>query len=334
MKHNTKITVILVTMFIIAQLIGLFVISVYNNPNINLPFGMEPPTPEPGPLEFPTMILIAFVFAIFLFFLLTRINAEKFIRLWFFLVTTLAIGLALKAFSLFTLGKDILLSSIFPTFLQSTFSFLSIIVILIALPLAYIKIFKRNLIVHNITELLIYPGIAAVFIPILGVFGIIILLLAISLYDIWAVWKSEIMQKMAKYQINKLRIFTGFFIPYASKNQKKKIKLIKQKALKLKDKKKEKFLEKQFKKSKIKVNLAILGGGDIIFPIITAGVFYVAIGLIPALIITASSIAGLLGLFMLARKGKFYPAMPFLTSAMYIGMIIIFLMRDVLKVSF
>jgi presenilin-like A22 family membrane protease len=293
---------------------------------------MEPPDIEPGPLEFPTMILIAFVFAIFLFFLLTRIKAEKFIKLWFFFVTTIAIGLALKAFSLFILKKDVLLSSVITT--QASFSFLSIIVILIAFPLAYIKIFKRNLIVHNLTELLIYPGIAAVFVPILGIFGIIILLLAISLYDIWAVWKSEIMQKMAKYQINNLKIFTGFFIPYANKKQKAKIKLIKQKALKLKDKKKEKFLEEQFKKSKIKINLAILGGGDIIFPIITAGVFYAVMGLIPSLIITVSATIGLLGLFILARKGKFYPAMPFLASAMYIGMIIIFFLRDVLGVAF
>jgi len=313
-------------MFVIAQLIGLFVIGIYNNPNLQLPFGMEPPDQTPEPLEFPTLILIAFVFAIFLFFLLTKINAEKFIRLWFFIVTTLAIGLALKAFAFFILKKDVPLSSLFTT--TSGISFISIIILLIALPLAYIKIFRRDIIIHNITELLIYPGIAAVFVPILGIFGIIILLLAISLYDLWAVWKSEIMQKMAKYQINNLRFFTGFFIPYADKKQKIKIQKIKQKALKLKNEKKEKFLEKEFKKSKIKVNLAILGGGDVIFPIITAGVFFKMLGIIPALIITLSATIGLLGLFISARKGKFYPAMPFLSSSMYIGMMIIFLLRE------
>jgi len=322
MKHNTKITIILVSMFIITQIIGLFVISIYQNNT--LPFGMQPPTPEPSPLEFPTIILIAFVFAIFLFFLLTKLNAEKFIRLWFFIVTTLAIGLALKAFAFFIFKKDVFLNSLFTT--NSEISLISLIIVFIALPLAYIKIFNRNIIIHNLSELLIYPGIAAVFVPILGVFGIIILLLAISLYDIWAVWKSEIMQKMAKYQINNLRFFTGFFIPYANKKQKNKIQLIKQKSLKLKDEKREKFLEKEFKKAKIKINLAILGGGDIIFPIITAGVFYRTLGIIPALIITVSATIGLLGLFMMARKGKFYPAMPFITSAMYIGMMINFLL--------
>jgi len=45
----------------------------------------------------------------------------------------------------------------------------------------------------------------------------------------WAVWHSGIMQKMAKYQINKLNIFSGFFIPYANKKTKQKIKLLKEK---------------------------------------------------------------------------------------------------------
>jgi presenilin-like A22 family membrane protease len=329
MKHNTKITIILITMFVITQLIGLFVISTYHLNGNQLPFGMEPPEKIDNPqgMGFLGTLLTAFIFAILIFFLLTKFKAEKFIRVWFFIVTTLAIGLALKAISFFIFKKDILLNNIFS--FQSNISLISIIIILLALPLAYIKIFKRNLITHNLTELLIYPGIAAVFVPILGILGIILLLLVISLYDIWAVWKSKFMQKMAKYQINNLRIFTGFFVPYVNKKQKTKIRLIKQKSLKFKGKIREKFLEKQFKKSKIKVNLAILGGGDVIFPIIAAGVFYVAFqSIIPALIILVSSTIGLLSLFLMARKGKFYPAMPFITIAIYLGIILIFLMRQ------
>ena len=87
-------------------------------------------------------------------------------------------------------------------------------------------------------------------------------------------------------------------------------------------KKGDKELDNQFKKAKIKIHLAILGGGDIVFPIITAGVFYKTFGLYSALLITAFASLALLGLFVLARKGKFYPAMPFLTAGMYLGMII------------
>jgi presenilin-like A22 family membrane protease len=193
----------------------------------------------------------------------------------------------------------------------------TLLILIIALPLAYIKIFKRHILIHNLTELVIYPGIAAVFVSILGVLGIIIVLLAISLYDIWAAWKSEFMQKMAKYQINNLKFFTGFFVPYTGRKQRKKIKALRQKY------KTKKQFEKHIEKAKIKVNLAILGGGDVIFPIITAGIFYkVYQSVWPALIITASATLALLTLFLMARKKKFYPAMPFLTIGMYLGMIV------------
>jgi len=290
-------------MFLITQLIGLFIVATYTN-GLELPYGMEPPEEiKESPENFGANILIAFALAITLFFILTKIRAEIFIRIWFFIVTTLALGLAINAI-----------------LFKITFTYYaSFIALLIALPLAYTKIFKRHILTHNITELLIYPGIAAVFVPLLNVLWMIILLLVISLYDIWAVWQSEFMQKMAKYQINNLKFFTGFFVPYADKKQKQKIKQIKQKYLKKGDKE----LEKQFKKAKIKVQLAILGGGDIIFPIITAGVFYkVYQSIFPALIITATATLALLFLFILARKGKFYPAMPFLTIGMFLGMII------------
>jgi presenilin-like A22 family membrane protease len=272
---------------------------------------MEPPE-DINPQTSIFSILFAFALAITLFFVLTRIKAEKFIRGWFFVVTVIAIGLTLNAV-LISIIVFIIKNS--P---RNPYEYLSIIVLAAAIPSAYIKIFRRNMLVHNLTELLIYPGIAAVFIPLLNVLGIIILLLAISLYDIWAVWHSEFMQNMAKYQIDKLKFFTGFFIPYAGKETREKIKLLKQKYKNKSDKVK----ESAFKKAKIKVNLAILGGGDIIFPIITAGVFFKYMGLIPALIITISATLGLLFLFIMARKGKFYPAMPFLTIAMYIGMMI------------
>jgi len=319
MKHNLKITIILVAMFVITQLIGLFVISVYQHPGNILPFNMQPPA-EVNPTDAFPSIIVAFIIAIGLFFVLTKINAEKLIRFWFFIVTALALGLTLKAIYLFGF-KDIIITNTIPllSYIIPEFSVFSLIIFfIIAIPLSIIKIFKRNILVHNLTELLIYPGIAAVFIPILNVYTIIILLLLISLYDIWAVWHSGFMQKMAKYQINNLRIFTGFFIPYANKKEKIKIKNIREKYTK----KSEKFLQGKFEKAKVKVNLAILGGGDVIFPIITAGIFYKYFGIVPALVITLFATLALVYLFVFAKKGKFYPAMPFLSAGMYVGMLI------------
>ena len=305
MKHNIKVTAILVCMFLVTQLIGLYIVSSYSD-GIDLPFGMEPPEEiqEVSLVGGLTSIVIAFVIAVLLFFLLMRINAQTFIRLWYFSVTIIALGLSLFVI-LYKLGIN-----------------MQLVALLIALPLAYIKVFKRNLYVHNFTELLIYPGIAAVFISFLNnVFGnnvilaTVMILFIISLYDMWAVWHSGFMQKMAEFQMNNLKFFTGFFVPYADKKNKAKIKLIKEK-YKGNDEK----LEKNFKKAKIKINLAILGGGDIIFPIITAGVFYEKFGLNSGILIAVMSTIALIGLFSFAKKGKYYPAMPFITAGLYIGM--------------
>jgi len=309
MKHNIKITAIILLMFLITQLIGLSIVNFYNNHQDKIPYDMQPS--EEIPTQSITQgiiyIIIMFTITIIIFIALTKIKAEIILRIWFFLVVSLGLGITLTAI-LYKLNIN-----------QST----SLIALSIAAILSFFKIYKKNLIVHNITELLIYPGVATIFVLFLfmlfktqTILGIIILLLVISLYDIWAVWHSEFMQKMANYQINNLKFFTGFFIPYADKKTKLKIKTLKQKYTT------EKELQKNFKKSKLKINLAILGGGDVIFPLITAGIFLKTYSIVPALIITTFSTISLLVLFILARKGKFYPAMPFLTIGIYLGMIL------------
>jgi len=298
MKHNAKITAILLIMFFVTQLIGLFVIYRYMPKDVALPYGFEPPEMSPG---FSLInIFVAMVVAIVLIFALMRIRAELFLRLWFFVVIVIAISIT------------------FSSVVMGLFPYSNYIVILAALPLAFFKIFRRNLLVHNITELLVYPGLASVFVPILNLWSIIVLLLLISAYDIYAVWHSGFMQKMVKFQINNLKIFAGFFIPYLGKRQREELKKIKnQKFSKLKQK-------------KIKVNLAILGGGDVVFPIITSGVVFTALGFVPALIVSIFATLSLLVLFVFAKKGKFYPAMPFLTAGLFVGMIVGYLVKVLL----
>jgi presenilin-like A22 family membrane protease len=176
--------------------------------------------------------------------------------------------------------------------------------IIIALPFAIIKVFNRNILIHNTTEFFIYPGVAAVFVPMLNQMTLIFLLVIISIYDMWAVWKSGIMQKMAKYQIKNVKVFSGFFIPYLSKKELEKLK-------KSKDKNKN-----------VKANVAILGGGDIIFPIIAAGVMLKTMGIYPALLVIAGATLGLGYLMLMGEKKKFYPAMPFISTGILIGMIL------------
>jgi len=285
-------------MFIVTQLIGLAVIHAYSpqeyrivysngtTENITvqkqLPYGMQPPEVKEE-IDFwkifPSMI-IAFVIAISLVLLLSKIKAKVFIRLWFFVVIILALSLTFYAF------------------LQDKLPYASYFVLILAIPLAYIKVFRQNFLVHNFTELLIYPGIAAVFVPILSIWTIIILLVLISIYDIWAVWHTGFMQKMAKFQINEVKVFGGFFIPYISKSLRAKLK---------------KLPKSKLKKKKIKVSLAILGGGDVVFPIIFAGVVLRALGWVPALFVTLGAVLAVLYLFLFAKKDKAYPAMPYIT---------------------
>ncbi|MEM2955990.1 MAG: presenilin family intramembrane aspartyl protease [Candidatus Pacearchaeota archaeon] len=315
MKHEIKITCLLLLMFLVTQLIGLVVIDVYSPKTIEqvvngtlanvtiekeIPYGMQPPKAK-AEISFAS-IIVSLAIAIFIFVLLMKVKARSLIKIWFTFVIFLTISIALTA----------LLTKIFP---QSIIR-MDIIALILAIPLTFYKIFKRNVLVHNFTELLIYPGLAAIFVPLLHVWSILILLILISIYDIWAVWKSSLMVNLAKFQIQKMKIFTGFLIPYLSKKDAiilervKKIKIKKNRIRALK---------------KIKMTLAILGGGDIVFPLIFAGVIYRASGLLPALMISLGATLALLLLFIFSKKGKFYPAMPFITAGCLFGYLIGFI---------
>jgi len=312
-KHKITITLLLISMFLITQFIGLFVVNAYAptsqeiyNPSTgeteiflsegSLPFGLQSPQDEPTPSFL--SIIFAFALAFALIFILMKYKWRIVIRLWFFLVVALALGISINAILKYTPLMNI-----------------AIVAIAIAIPLAFLKIFHPNMYIHNATELLIYPGIAAVFVPILTWKTVLALLILISIYDAWAVWKSGVMQKMAKFQMEELKIFGGFLIPSVSKKVRAQIAKIKQKY-------KGKKMPAKVKKKKFKVSLAILGGGDVIFPIITAGVFMQAFGIIPALFVIFGALAGLSFLFFITKKGKAYPAMPYITTGIFLGLLI------------
>jgi presenilin-like A22 family membrane protease len=273
-------------MFLIAQFIGLAIINYYAQPEHPLPYGMGMPEKQEynTPLDI-LSIVVAFAIAISVFFLLSKHKSKVIIRLWFFVVVLLALGVFFTA----------LLN------LQKPFLFLGLV---FALPIALSKIYKRNIVIHNLSELMIYPAIAAIFVPYLNVLGAIILLGLISIYDAWAVWKSGIMQKMAKFQMTEVKVFGGFLIPYLTKQQRTQLKKLENSNKKL-DK-------------KIKVNVAVLGGGDVVFPTIVAGIALINLGLFAALSIILGAFMGLGLLLILSEKKKFYPAMPFISAGILI----------------
>lgn len=328
MKHRLSITILILAMFLATQLLGLAVVNAYiphvktvtvGNVTTNvtiareLPYGMEPPktTPQNAMIS----IIIAIVLVTIAFLILTRINATLVIKIWFFSVVAISIAISLNAlFSMLGI-------------LDAAWK-ISLTAMIFAVVITSLKIFMPNFFTHNFSELLIYPGLAAVFVPILSPMTAIILLLIISVYDMYAVWKSNIMVEMAKYQMQTLRVFTGFFIPYWLKKPKPhemaKIQMARAMAKKLEKKISKRKMAKILKKQKVAV--ALLGGGDIAFPLIFAGVILRAISLPAALIIAGTATASLLLLLSFSRKGKFYPAMPFLTAGCLTGYLIVLLL--------
>ena len=256
MKHTAIITLILIGLFLGAQLMGLVILNKYNNKE--LPFNIKRPEfrQETSSISLLLTILIVTVFA----FLLIRLRARKVWMIWFFLSVFFTLVIAFSVF------------------------FNQYLALVIALVLAFLKTLRNNVYLHNFTELFIYGGLVAIFAPVLSLVSITILLILISVYDIIAVWKTKHMIKLAKFQ-TEMKVFAGLLIPYGKK-------------------------------------VAILGGGDIGFPLLFGGVILLNSGWLRALIVVLCVSVALSLLLFKGKKKKFYPAMPYLTAGCFVGYLI------------
>lgn len=298
MKHTFKITFILLGIFVLSQLIGLLVTNAYIDPVKSSEQGKtvfrevsvagveleRPPVDESSSFIF---IMIAILVGTLLVFIIMKYNQQFLWRLWFFFAVTMCLTISFSAF------------------IQSTYA------LILSFTLAVFKIFKPRILIHNLTEVFIYGGLAVIFVPILNLFSIFMLLLLISIYDMYAVWKSKHMVTLAKYQ-SKAKFFAGLLVPYSlPKDSKSK---------RTKNKKKA-------RKKLINVKVAVLGGGDIGFPLLFTGVMLKYYGLGLSFVIVPFTSLALLLLFLYGKKDKFYPAMPFLSLGCVAGFIALQLVR-------
>ncbi len=211
---------------------------------------------------------------------------ETFFQIALAIILTTAVALLVVRFKGVRIWKLWFFASIFFTLTISFAAFVKdIFAIMLAIIFSTIKVFKENMIINNLTELFIYGALAALFVPILDIFWVSMLLLVISLYDAIAVWKTKHMVSLAKFQTHS-RLFAGLHIKYSKKRE------------------------------------AILGGGDIAFPLLFSGVVLKVAGVLPAAIVVATTTMALLLLFVLGRKNTYYPAMPFLSIGCYVGIFI------------
>jgi presenilin-like A22 family membrane protease len=331
MKHTLKVTYFLMIIFISAQIIGLFLVSQTIYPQIDETGNIveddsgniiversedsEPIFDTKGNLIYLIgMILIGTALVL----LLNKFKLFSIWKIWFFLAIFGALFLALKV--------------VIP----------AIYAIILSLIFAYLKLFKPNILIHNLTELFIYGGIATILYRWFTVPAAILMLIIISIYDMIAVWKLKHMITMAKAQAEQ-KMFAGILIPYQGADSKNKSK---QKKTELSKTKKSDILKlaaplpKKISSTE-KAKTAILGGGDIAFPLIFAATImnhlieikepfsselaFIAVkqnAFFVSLIIPLFAALALFLLFLKSEKGKFYPAMPFISIGCIIGYLV------------
>lgn len=213
-------------------------------------------------------------------------ETTSFLPVFILVMVATALGLILIRYSLFSLWKFWFLLTIFITLTISFGAFINEkIAIAMAAVFALLKVFKGNWIIHNFTELFIYGALATMFVPIFNIVSVFVLLILISVYDYIAVRKTEHMIRLAKFQ-GENKTFAGLMVPY-------------------------------------KKGTAILGGGDIGFPLLFAAVAMKELhfGLLDyrAYLIPVAVSLVLFGLFLYGKDKKYYPAMPYATAGCIIG---------------
>jgi len=295
MKYDIQIIVTLVTLFFLSQIVGLSIL--YKDAHVQVVNGTTEvihgetvigPRPEfQGPQTFLWVISAVFI-TTGLVLLIVKFQKINWMKLLFFSATFLTVSISLGVF-------------IYPT-----------LAYVIALVLAIIKVFKPNKYLHNIIEMLTYAGLVLILAPLFDIIWIVALLIVISAYDIFAVWRSQHMIKMAKFQI-KGGIFTGLFIPLS--DMKKKVKGKIKTGVEI--------------KKRVKVREAIMGGGDVAFPMLFTGVVMESLiklgtitkelAFLKVLIIPIVVTLVLLYLFIKGQQGKYYPGMPFITFGCLLG---------------
>lgn len=299
MKHTPLVTYVLLGMFLAAQFIGLGIIYNYIDPVKSeeagkmmfkdLPIGERPPLDERTSF---IPIIVAILVGTGLLLLLMMFQLAWLWKVWFFIALFISLMVAWSA----VLAPWIagILGGIVGLW----------------------RVLRPNFWVHNVSELFVYGGLAAIFVPLFSLWSVSILLILIALYDMYAVWKSKHMVTIATSQ-TKAHVFAGLLVPYVA-GAKGSIAFG---TPKLRDK---------IPKKKLRdVRTAILGGGDIGFPLIFAGVVMKELGMWQSLVIPWFALLGLGVLLRFSKEKRFYPAMPFISIGCFIGLAVVFLLSFV-----
>ena len=302
MKHSIPVTFVLIGLFLVAQLFGLFLIgydasidSVEENGVVTTTVTHEDTAigerPDfQGASSF-LYLLGGIAFATIMLLIIIRLRKGRRVwKAWYFLAVTMTITVSLGVFTA------------------------SIIAFVFAIILAIWKIRKPNTFIHNFTEVLVYSGLGLLFVPLFDIFWASMLFLAIMVYDAYAVWRSKHMIQLAQFTTES-NLFAGLMITYEQPSKQKKST--------------SKAAKTSRSRKKGTPSKAILGGGDIVFPLLFIGAIFehlltqgysfgVSYALSSVVIAFATLSLGLL--FFYGKKDRFYPAMPFLGLGCFVGL--------------
>ncbi|MBI2549565.1 hypothetical protein HYV83_00090 [Candidatus Woesearchaeota archaeon] len=303
MKHSWQVSAVLLSIFLAAQFIGLFVVHSYidaaaseqaskeaGKPVVvygQLPYGVERPSiaPDISFLFFGAAIAVGTL----LLLLIIRFRKVSLWKIWSALAIVITLTVA------------------FSSFLPNA------IAAILSIIIAYFSVLKPNILVHNLGELFVYGGLAAIFVPVMNVKSAAILLLIIAAYDIFAVFHSKHMITLAKFQIEN-NIFAGLFIP-----KKLSAKSVVSPITSSSTSTKPSQPQLQADKYSDSGSYAVVGGGDVGFPLLFAGTALATFGFYKTLLIPVAAAAALTVLLAIGKRGKFYPAMPFIAAGCFIG---------------
>ncbi|RME52592.1 hypothetical protein D6783_04405 [Candidatus Woesearchaeota archaeon] len=327
MKHSWSVTISLVLLFFVAQVVGLFLLKedlhvvVEEGGVVSLSFDdtVIGERPELSGASSFLYLVVGVGAGTLLLLLLIRFRRLDIWKWWFLLAVFLTLSVALGV--------------VVPWW----FAFL------VAALLAWWKVFRPSPLVHNVTEVLMYAGLAVLLVPLFDVFWASVLLVVMSGYDMFAVWFSKHMVKMAKFQASS-GVFAGLMLPssgsWLSTAQNGLSKGVSRKgsagtgvvakgggafsALRASPKKRPRRVGSGSGRSQ-----AMLGGGDVVFPLLFSGAVLqwlviergvsVSAAFVLAVFVSFVVALSLLGLFLFAKKERFYPAMPFLTAGCFVG---------------
>jgi presenilin-like A22 family membrane protease len=182
--------------------------------------------------------------------------------------------------------------------------------LLIAAAVSLLWLFMPRIWLHNLVMVIAMVSVAAVFGRLISPWTAMILILALAVYDFFAVRFGYMLWLVKK--MSQSSTLPAFILPRHASEWRGSVK--------------QSDFSKMVEEKQEDRDYSILGGGDIAFPLLLTASVYFASGFNPALIVTLASMAGLIAAYWIQAvflKGKPMPALPPIAALALIAFLIV-----------